>query len=295
MGFRDSGFQGPPTGRAFNSANFISQSLFAGGLPMTNPDPSYFDSGWYASLDSLGTQRVGNSVWMNHSGDYEGQLANDTRLIGYLSGSALAGSDKAWGFVGKVYSVNIRDVFNVGPNGLPMLDPSPYPPGLGTVKDVQALQELMSALRGVGIGKGDYIFIDAPNEGDIRAPHGFIIVGEGPAVSCDDDYLNEGALHLNLGISDSTLGALPQVFYVADDSGRPPSHKQRPTPRPFYCSRFKVGGNDPNIPGSFDTQLFVHDRWDFYKIPTTLTIPCDRIYRDPDGSIPKADNSIIIE
>ncbi len=302
-GMKDPGFVSASPPRDFNSANFISQVLFAGRLPMIAPvgwqgwstptadiDGEVIDrnTGWYARRRDFG-KREGNNVWFNHSATCEGTSPTDSRLIGFLTGQAGIGLDPTWGFsTSSIAELSTGDVFNLGtgdPTGTDNASRMIVDRGsdFGMVQHPNALDQIMQNLRVAGVSQGDYLFIDAAvgQCGQDDAPHGFIIVGEGPAVPCAspilDNNLRLWAELAYLGISQEPN--YTSVFYVVDDSTNSQGvSTQRSTPRPFYCSQASLPASGYN--------RFNHDRWTFYKVPTSLTVPCDRLFHDADGTIP---------
>ncbi len=277
---------GIPSGFAtepFTSARFMSLALHAGGFPMTTTDGTGNENvcdltsstGWCADFDAFSetAPRIdGNSVWNNHN-----DQTRDDRLIEYFSGnSKVTGSGITFSGGGVSQIITVTQVFGNRedyPEGIysdafpsdwvigGRSDSSAYPNEViysdeNISRLAQNIDTVMSGLTTFEVG--DYVWVAGANAAT-NPSHGFMIVGSGPAVPCDD-YIAE-----NL---ESNIMTRP-VFYIADIPGG-----QRGTPRPFYCSRMYDRQGDT-------TNYFRFSEWHFIKMPSSVTVERKRLF-SPD-------------
>lgn len=258
---------------SFDSARFISIALLDGGFPMTtDPDISGIPSssataastkGWFASCDT-NHNIVGNSVWRNHDSKGEGTVG----LTAYLAGSAV---------------VAASDIIGLAPsNRLGGVNTTTLCPNQnGACKNDQLdFYGLVGAMASFyQVEKGDYVY--SPGSG---TTHGFMVVGKGPALKCDSPLLDPSQ-SIGASVVNGTFNVASDhpdryikdgygldVYYVADVPG-----VQRGTARPFYCSQFNDSIGEG---GYFNGQT----SWVFYKVPSSVTVPKERIFTPPFGA-----------
>ena len=260
-----------------NSANFISLVLASGGFPMTTgfsgETDIRVDDGWRADCNG---KISGNKSWYNHD-----------NLVKYLTGGQSnngQSSIKELNSGNHVGSISVNTLFDGADKPDTGLDAN-------TIPNYDYLLWKIFLLRLYNIREGDYITSNDPIRGFDHA-HGFIIVGLGPALTCDSPGLDDsskwnsfaqgwgyGSLLEEDKLLYPTLSESPEVFYVVDWSTLTGNSigLQRQSPRPFYCSRLR----DPI------SSFFNQTVWNFYKIPNTTTVPCNRLYI-PSGFNPTA-------
>lgn len=299
-------------GHGTGSAIFISECIFAGGMPMIN------------RADRVGEANCDNTDTDGHpsGGAY---TLNSWRYCANDQSASLA-----W-----KWHAALRDYFTNDPNGLggELLDsvtrseivdlihqsPTSSAPNdpAGTLKSGtefdEAVEDLtttfntgaLSTLQG-----GDYVLVD-PAEGE---DHGFLVVGWGPILGVRDGI--EYAVSNQLSLYRAELNPDHVVPYVADfnfgtvdqgdldpdawprDSENADDRTgwyQDTRPRPFYASVVEIIGSDnlladqlgllrivhyvqPTDPLVIAYQGFNALQWNFYKLPDSITIPQNRIY-----------------
>jgi hypothetical protein len=115
------------------------------------------------------------------------------------------------------------------------------------------------------VNAGDYLYIDSN-----PISHGFVVLGWGPALPCGDDAListeNIGDSVVDGNFNPYPESNLPLVPYVADDG------VQKNTARPFYCAQF-----EDSETGQWFNEF---TQYRFYRVPTSGTVPCSRMYME---------------
>lgn len=299
-------------GHGTGSAIFISECIFAGGMPMINradrvgeancdnTDTDGHPSGGAYTLNSwryCANDQSASLAWKSHPAlrDY---FTNDPNGLG---GELLDSVTRS----------EIVDLIHQSPTSSAPNDPA------GTLKSGtefdEAVEDLtttfntgaLSTLQG-----GDYVLVD-PAEGE---DHGFLVVGWGPILGVRDGI--EYAVSNQLSLYRAELNPDHVVPYVADfnfgtvdqgdldpdawprDSENADDRTgwyQDPRPRPFYASVVEIIGSDnlladqlgllrivhyvqPTDPLVIAYQGFNALQWNFYKLPDSITIPQNRIY-----------------
>jgi len=282
------------------SAIFISECIFAGGMPMTvrpNTNPKNFDCDstdlefYQGGFDDNGwricpNQQSATNTWKNHEGIKVYFAADTVGLGGQRLDPQLIRDD-------------IVNVVHQGPDanaGQLTEDETAHNNLINKINDPTKNLNTLKA--------GDYIFIDVSG-GD---SHGFMVVGWGPLLGTQDGI--EYARTTPLSIERASLDSSHVIPYIADfcfgtkdaptdqyDSENEDDRTgwlQDPRPRPFYSTQVFIIG-DTNLrqdqvnylrkiryPNPTDLviahQRFAHLQWDFYKIPDTVTIPYGRIF-----------------
>ena len=261
------------------SAYIMSLSLLAGHLP-TLASPTESGRGWYPSWDAL-ARLLGNDVWRNHSGgavlpgSYNTNIAGPLqfvppsdvggdRLIAYISGATSetlppsGARDFAIEFSGRPLHctrddpatcptsdvlVPLRNVYQLDSKGVPQLVLA------GHLDAVAPFVERFD--------RGDYLFINSDGE-----THGFMVIGAGPVIDCDDKILRNVSVDpatMQISYTGPILQTAYNVPYVVDWSG----DTKRQRPRPFYC---------PFLPGPHGEVSY--DYWLFVRAPSSGTYDC---------------------
>lgn len=226
-----------------SSARFISLALSEGDLPMTDR--------WYANC-VYGKVEAQTSSWTLHD-----------NLVQYLTG----GSPK---ICEASESVEVLSTTLFGEDFSQIRPPREFP-GYQTVpKNMANLQALASDLQ--NFRSGDYVFgtygtIGSSAYTSAGGAHGFLVVGTGPALPCNESQLDfiRGNSELPLLVDTNGLGF--DVPYIADLYG-----VQRGTPRPFYCAL--LGDYEYGNDHWFEQNLGPMNRLVFYKMPTQVTVNC---------------------
>lgn len=297
------------------SALFISESIYAGGLPMTtNPTdmPTNLTcTADYGVFENYGWRRcpieksaTGN--WRNHQGirSYFPSFLGGTLLDTLLTGDDI---------------VNV--VYQSPATGVELA---------GKLKDDGiAHSALLSKLGAPPLNTlraGDYLYIDNPSSGD---NHGWIIVGWGPLLDTLDgiNYAITNSLSIDRYVTDPNNVNPAQdhvIPYVVDfcfgtsdtptqGTSQNPSRDsdladertgwlQDPRPRPFYSTRVDIIGASylrtdqisflktifyppldhfpplGNEPKSVAYQRFNLDYWQPYILPDLVHVPFNRLY-----------------
>jgi hypothetical protein len=241
------------------SSIFISECIFAGGMPMTvrpniEPDTinctsedlngfedgtNYNNSGWrFCSSQHTATQ-----AWKNHQGIF-GYYTNSTKGLGGQR-------------IGTIFRDDIKDVIYQTPDSL-TFDPGNLKEDQGANYEL-ARDTLIARLNNAplnALAAGDYIYIDVDG-GD---NHGFFVVGWGPLLGTKDGITY--ALSNQLSPQRASLDSSHVIPYVADfcfgyktqsqfEALRATGEGERdsiaiddrvgwlqdPRPRPFYSTR----------------------------------------------------------
>lgn len=269
---------------ATGSAMFISEAIWAGGLPMTlastnSCDPNATnDAGWcWASTTGNGNP---SNPWDKHEqivAYYTDSLAPSTvggyNVINTVLDSGSKGTrldsftntlDADFFSGNRDAALTEEDFFN-NPDPPDSTDFNISIPTLrqGEVLDVPDLDFRVSTNLG-SIEMGDYILIDPFDTGG--GAHGFLVVGWGAIENCEDSLTIRRIVgnFTESRVSDNT------VPYVVDFTTA-----TSPTPRPFYCSIY----NDqiPPVTGYFNR----HD-WYFYTLSNSITINTSQLFVDPN-------------
>jgi hypothetical protein len=266
---------------ATGSAMFISEAIWAGGLPMTVGSTNNCDSvaianaGWcYQWANTTGNP---SNPWDLHEqlvAYYTLSLAPDTVLGFNVANDRLSNSYQAvrLSFTGTM-NPNYLSGGRTAPDNLFNPDPpnttdfNNFIPSLrqGFVLDPTGLDAFIN-LRLSNIRMGDYILIDLVNTG--QSAHGMLVVGWGPIEDCDLSLTTRRTIN-----NFSPVRLAGSVPYVADFARQP-----SPTPKPFYCSMY----NDQIAP---NIGLFNRHNWYFYPIlldslQSELIVNRTRIYAD---------------
>lgn len=255
---------------SYYSAMFTSLALYAGGIPMVDVG----GAGWKAILD--GSQEViGSSAWNSHN--YLPTQGNPTvggAVIGYIAGSGAVGLPQShqfhFNYSSSNSSLQVSDIFQSS-----VIDPTALQSHQNSWADVQ---------------KGDYIYINSTQSGTY-VPHGFIVVGFGPAIKGDATTLdkvsfNGTSIQFSGTASDMYVQGL-SVPYVVDWSTNAQGQTQRQTPRPFYCSRIDEGTSGFSI--------FNHTEWEFISVPDDGWVDADiHVSRDDAGFYVSSSGQIVV-
>lgn len=261
---------------ATGSTLFVSEAIWAGGLPMTVGATSTCDvtattsAGWCWESDT-----DPSNPWDKHEqlvAYYTSSLAPST-VAGYnITNNVLASGSKGtrlsfstarnFDFLTS-NRTGIDSFFNPDPvnttdfnNSIPILRQ-------GVVSSVSALDFLVSTNL-VSLQMGDYILIDPVNTNG--GAHGLLVVGWGPIENCQVSLTTRRRID-NFSVSRVNANTVP---FVADFARQP-----SPTPRPFYCSIYD--DQIQPVVGSFNR----HD-WYFYTLRNIITINRFQLYVDPN-------------
>lgn len=274
--FTYSNLTGNPS--ATGSAMFITESIWAGGFPMTKGGTNSCDAsadtdaGWCWQY----TTSNGNpsNPWDKHEqivAYYTTGLAPNT-VLGYnVVNTILANSDKGNRLA---FTTTLNSNFMTSNrNGIDNFNnpdvqgTTDFNDSIGTLRKGQVdsvvnLNDLISSELAI-VQMGDYILTDPVNTGG--GAHGLFIVGWGSIENCDQS-LNTRRSVDNFTVSRISANTVP---YVVDFAGTLLS----PTPRPFYCSIY----SDQIAPkiGYFSR----HD-WYVYTLKNMITIPVGKLYVD---------------
>ncbi|MEP7286967.1 MAG: RHS repeat-associated core domain-containing protein [Chloroflexota bacterium] len=160
---------------------------------------------------------------------------------------------------------------------------SPYFVDANGVVDTKNIGLLYGYLLSIqSVRKGDYFFDE-----DLLNPvndHGTVVVGWGPLANCGDVSARENqkqpyalADRTDLDYHDLLEPSQMMVPYVADNNygvtraGGPIGHLQDTRPRPFYCLKAKYA------------DFFGGTKWRFYRMPDSITVPCNQQYQLPNN------------
>jgi hypothetical protein len=275
------------------SAMFVSESIWAGGLPMTTgrqnsceiaPDATG-EYGWRACPSSGTGQGLSSPSW-----DYHEALGEYYTLAALLPGvsgsnSVLLESDKGKQitFVGLTNNDRIVDAdivpFLGGDATDGGVDNDQNPP-VSTI-DLNGMSLFARDNLGQGtniIRSGDYLWINSYADTPSDA-HGLIVVGWGATATCPDalsQVIPTTQLYvsytdaLNSSTSPKGLnGTIALVVpYVADFTT-----VQSPIARPFYCTRY-------DQPGRLG---FIIHSWRFYQLPNQVSLAYDKNFLMPNS------------
>jgi uncharacterized repeat protein (TIGR01451 family) len=279
------------------SAVFISESLWAGGLPMTTiqgvqpcqitPNPS-IQEGWsycvfpsgngtsnpwdfHEQLIAYFTNTVAPS-YANPQGSTSAQSYPNDLLPPDSQGTQISFAGVSTKKSDRLY--NARDILLQNPTAQPgELNPES---DLGEFMDIRngvvtnqagLSQFIGSVFPGNALQMGDYIFINPfPAKGGKVDTHGLLVVGWGDIDAGTNGLSCEHAWSKRLTINsfyktraEASVHYQYPVPYVADFTTA-----QQPTPRPFFCTMaYAQGTNAP--------YFFRHD-WYFYTMPNSITI-----------------------
>jgi hypothetical protein len=292
------------------SGFFISEAIWMGGMPMTTvigdqgciSGASYATTGWhYCYADSAdfywGTIRwrahygiIGNftgytirnnSATISETEDCEDTLDNHLNLDDYT----IHPSEKVWDTTGadgiiqlpnSVDPPNTTDFYFVNSGQLTLSNTqySSISASAGEVTNAELLHDALAFYNvAQNIVQGDYLFIEPLQNKcatDKEDAHGFVVVGWGLAKNCKDVMDGSKVPSLSFkDLSDPSTGVY-MVPYVSDFSGWYPDYIHNPLPRPFYCTKYKIGGDSTGF-------ATVHD-WIFIKFPDSVTINPSNLY-----------------
>jgi hypothetical protein len=263
---------------ATGSAVFISEAIWAGGLPMTIGSTNTCDvvansdAGW--CWQDAGTTGNPSNAWDKHEqivAYFTNSLAPAT-VAGYNVTNTILSSGSTGARLGNFtltlnsdYLTSDRpgpDNFN-NPDVTGTTDFNNSIPSLrqGELANPAELETLVSANL-ASLQMGDYILIDPINTNG--GAHGLLVVGWGPIQDCGDSFTTRQIVS-NFTVSRTSTNTAP---YVADFT-----RAQSATPRPFYCSIY-YDQTQPVV-GYFNR----HD-WYFYTIANTISINTSQIYTD---------------
>ena len=265
---------------ATGSAVFISESIWAGGVPMSVGSTMTCDvtaineAGWCWESDT-----DPSNPWDKHEQivafftdaqapiTISGYNVTNTQLSGSSSGIQLTGFN---GTINSTYfsgnrdgdPPNNNDTFNTPDmdtdfiNSIPTLRQ-------GIVSNTSILDARVYPNL-AGIQMGDYILIDPFDTGG--GAHGVLVVGWGSITNCGTAIGNRYTIS-SFTQSRTSSNMVP---FIADFT-----RAQSPVPRPFYCTMY----NDQQSPvqGFFER----HD-WRFYTIANFISRTKDQLYIDPN-------------
>jgi hypothetical protein len=254
-------------GAGTDSALFISEIIWAGGMPMTTIGnlnecglPSVSASGWrYCNKDEMGIlypNIVGGWAsrnWRQHQGLLVYYTGTSNNIPGVESGSntILAGSHGD--YLGTFTRRDLTGFFN---NKFQVTD--------ATSLDIWTSNYLGS------VRAGDYILID-PEGQDY---HGFFVAGWGPIETLTNTCsLPISRKYTTLDISKPTQGnTVPYVVDFSNLDGDPNNRTQAPVARPFYCSKY-----DSGIADTFFGNNRNHS-WYVFRLPSTVQVSVSSVY-----------------
>jgi hypothetical protein len=263
------------------STMFVSEAIWAGGLPMTvgdaqscltAPDPTKSE-GWRYCRNVSGA----SNPW-----DFHQQLLSyftHTQVPGFnypnnvLTGTNF-GNRLTFTGCGTVQSDRISSGDFLGDTVGQDLDPFFSGPNLDRDGDVTNESGLSSFLQqalscnGQTLTRGDYIYINPqkandPNPEAVEDAHGLLVVGWGPILNCPTIFTN--TIKPTISNFTATRDNTHPVPYVADFTTAQP-----PTPRPFYCT---MAFDD----GQTGTYFYRHD-WFFFHLPDSITLSPSEVY-----------------
>lgn len=252
------------------SAMFVSEAIWAGGLPMTVGNTNscsdfqlFNESGWRYCLVNVGssnswdyhqaliahfTDSQAPSTTITNSILLETGYTNKGTRLNFPSSNTLH-DDRIWGGRG-------LDSSNLSSDLVPFI-PNPF---TGVVTDVAGLATFASLNFG-SLQAGDYVYIN-PFDND---NHGMLIAGWGPIEDCS---LAVGTRYTITNFQSAYTTSVANIVpYIVDFT-----RAQSPTPRPFYCSLYLESGAFIN---------FARHDWYFYTLGNVLTLRRDKIYTDP--------------
>jgi len=262
------------------SAMFISEVIWAGGLPMTKGEQdscnvsATYQAGWCwisASSDP-------SNPWDKHEqivAYYTDSLAPYTVSGFNIDNTVLAPEDKGTllFFIDTLQPDYLsgnrlgKDNF-YDPDEPETTDFNISIPTLrkGEVDDLASLESLIITNL-ANLKTGDYILIDPVNTGG--GAHGLFVVGWGPIEDCVNSLQTRRTVE-DFSLTRTMANTVP---YVADFA----QLLQSPTPRPFYCSMHY----DQILP---ITGRFNRHNWHVYTLPETITLAATNLYIDENWS-----------
>jgi hypothetical protein len=281
------------------SSIFVSESIFAGGLPMT------IDADDVGAPSEAGTCCDDEDACPGAPIDVIGTLTEKGwRYCSAVRNNWSYGSAKPnWrdhnGI--KLYFANDSSYFTIDASFGGAVESSVnFDNRRGSNKagtlEVGGQATLSALFDGVDVRVGDYIFVELTDGGQ-TSDHGFIIVGWGPV---PDNLLS--ALDFTPSFHRSASNSIPYVadFNFGVASSNPTQLNtgwlQDPRPRPFYASAVEIYADQLTANGYTSAQLdkfrdgffqpFLANpnsprnrpNWRFYRIPDTQMVPLNRIY-----------------
>jgi hypothetical protein len=252
------------------SAVFVSEAIWAGGLPMTVGSPDscsnaqqFTESGWrycdlnqggsnswdfhqaiisYYTVDQAPSENIINNILVEM-----GFPNNKGTRINFPGRPMTELTDAIWGGRELPFSDDRSDLFLF----IPSLED-------GRVEDINGLGVFVATHLST-VKMGDYAWIDPLSQ----STHGLIVVGWGPIEDCSLSHSTRRRIQDFQVAYDASMPNL--VPYVADFT-----RVQSPTSRPFYCTRyFEV--NQAN---------FTRHNWRFYRLSDQITLSLSKIYVD---------------
>jgi hypothetical protein len=272
--------QNPPQGyqQPTGSAVFISESIWAGGVPMTtgnqnsctgDPSGARIDEGWRYCDSFSGA----SNPW-----DFHQVLApyftNAENIFGYSNN--VIGTANEGQIV--MFSPNNSNFLNA------LLTVGPLMGGGGTnfeanlrtgyvdVDEISQFSTLMqTSFQNAQLQRGDYVYINTSDA------HGLMIVGWGEIKACAQvvytEYQQQGVRY-NVNQLGDTYSTAQPVPWVADFT-----RAQNQIPRPFYCTWF-----DDSYRPYQNVLIFPEHNWYFFRLKDSTSFTPSQILVDPSWS-----------
>jgi len=274
------------------SAFYVSEAIWAGGLPMTVGDPQSCliepnpnsSEGWRYCRGVSGS----SNPWDFHQqllayythAQVPGFNYPNTVLTGTNLGTQLDFTDCGTVQTDRISSGNPRAGDPPPPIPPSEQDLDPYFQAAsdrsGIISDGAGLATFIQAALGCNgqiVEQGDYIYINPQDHlklglGDeeaIEDAHGLLVVGWGPIEDCSVAFTTR----LTINDFSPTRDSSHPIPYVSDFTSAQPS-----LARPFYCTM----AYDDGPTGSY---FYRHD-WFFFHLPDSITLTPSEIYVNPD-------------